>query len=68
MNVFDGTTGRPSINLGRDPAVRIEGSDPEGYRAPHTKLLQLHRANPALHHAGLAPWEYRVYVKGPLSE
>ena len=54
MNVFDGTTVRPSINLGHDPAVKIDWSDPEGYRSFYTKLLQLHRANPALHHAGMA--------------
>jgi glycosidase len=52
MNVFDGTTVRPSINLGHDPAVKIDWSDPEGYRPFYTKLLHLFRANPALHHAG----------------
>jgi glycosidase len=54
MNVFDGQTVRPSINLGHDPAVKIDWSDPDGYRPFYTKLLQLFRANPALHHAGMA--------------
>lgn len=54
MNVFDGTTVRPSINLGHDPAVKFDWSDADGYRPFYTKLLQLFRANPALHHAGMA--------------
>jgi len=54
MNVFDGTIVRPSINLGHDPKVKIEWSDPEGYRPFYTKLLRLFRANAALHHAGMA--------------
>lgn len=52
MNVFDGTSVRPSINLGHDPKVKIDWSDPGGYRPFYTKLLQLFRANSALHHAG----------------
>jgi hypothetical protein len=54
MNVFDGSTVRPSINLGHDPKVKIDWSDPEGYRPFYTKLLHLHRANPALHQPGMA--------------
>jgi glycosidase len=54
MNVFDGTAVRPSINLGHDPRVKIDWSDPDGYRPFYTKLLQLFRANSALHHAGMA--------------
>lgn len=54
MRVFDGTTVRESINLGHDPKVKIDWSDPEGYRPFYTKLLRLFRANPALHHAGMA--------------
>ena len=52
MNVFDGTTVRPSINLGHDPAVKIDWTDTGGYREFYTNLLQLFRANSALHHAG----------------
>lgn len=52
MNVFDGTTVRESINLGHDPKVKIDWNDAGGYRPFYTKLLQLFRANPALHHAG----------------
>jgi glycosidase len=52
MNVFDGTTVRPSINLGHDPAVKIDWTDAGNYRPFYTKLLQLFRANSALHHAG----------------
>jgi len=54
MNVFDGHEVRPSINLGHDPAVKIDWNDPDGYRPFYTKLLQLHRRNSALHHAGMA--------------
>lgn len=54
MNVFDGTTVRPSINLGHDPKVKIDWADPEGYRPFYTKLLQLYRASSALHHPGMA--------------
>lgn len=54
MNVFDGTTVRPSINLGHDPKVKIDWSDPDGYRPFYTKLLRLFRANAALHHDGMA--------------
>jgi len=52
MNVFDGNTVRPSINLGHDPAVKIDWTDAGGYRPFYTKLLQLFRANSALHHPG----------------
>ena len=54
MNVFDGQTVRPSINLGHDPRVKIDWADPDGYRPFYTKLLQLFRANPALHQPGMA--------------
>jgi hypothetical protein len=54
MNVFDGTAVRKSINLGHDPAVKIDWSDPEGYRPFYTKLLRLFRANGALHQSGMA--------------
>jgi len=54
MNVFDGTTVRPSINLGHDPKVKIDWNDPEGFRPFYTKLLRLFRANPALHQAGMS--------------
>jgi glycosidase len=54
MNVFDGRTVQPSINLGHDPAVKIDWSDPDGYRPFYTKLLQLFRANPALHQPTMA--------------
>ena len=53
MNVFDGQTVRPSINLGHDPRVKIDWNDPDGYRPFYTKLLQLFRANPALHQPGM---------------
>lgn len=53
MNVFDGRGVQHSINLGHDPAVKIDWSDPEGYRPFYTKLLQLFRANPALHQPGM---------------
>jgi glycosidase len=52
MNVFDGASVKPSINLGHDPKVKIDWTDADGYRPFYTKLLQLFRANPALHHAG----------------
>ena len=52
MSVFDGTTVRESINLGHDPAVKIDWTDAGGYRPFYTKLLQLFRANSALHHPG----------------
>jgi glycosidase len=54
MRVFDGKHVQSSINLGHDPAVKIDWSDPEGYRPFYTKLLQLFRANPALHQAGMS--------------
>ena len=54
MRVFDGQTVRESINLGHDPKVKIDWSDPEGYRPFTTKLLRLFRANPALHQPGMA--------------
>jgi glycosidase len=54
MNVFDGQQTRPSINLGHDPRVKIDWSDPDGYRPFYTKLLQLHRASSALHQPGMA--------------
>lgn len=54
MNVFDGQTVRPSINLGHDPRVKIDWADPDGYRPFYTKLLQLFRANPALNQPGMA--------------
>jgi glycosidase len=54
MQVFDGTTVRDSINLGHDPRVKIDWTDAGGYRPFYTKLLQLHRANPALHQPGMA--------------
>ncbi|MEQ9502060.1 MAG: alpha-amylase family glycosyl hydrolase [Deltaproteobacteria bacterium] len=41
-----------SAPLTHDPAVKLDWSDPEGYRPFYTKLLQLFRANPALHHVG----------------
>lgn len=53
MNVFDGTRVRSSINLGHDPAVKIDWSDPEQYRPFYTKLLRLFRANPSLHQPGM---------------
>jgi glycosidase len=53
MNVFDGQSVRPSINLGHDPIVKIDWSDPNGYRPFYTKLLRLFRANSALHQAGM---------------
>lgn len=52
MNVHDGSAVRASINLGHDPKVKIDWSDPDGYRPFYTKLLQLFRANAALHHPG----------------
>jgi glycosidase len=52
MRVFDGAQVRESAPLTHDPQVKIDWADPEGYRAFYTKLLQLFRANPALHHAG----------------
>jgi cyclomaltodextrinase len=54
MNVFDGQTVRPSINLGHDPKVKIHWTDDGGYRPFYTKLLQLFRASSALHHAGMS--------------
>jgi len=54
MRVFDGTAVRDSINLGHDPAVKIDWADPDGFRPFYTKLLQLHRASPALHQPGMA--------------
>jgi glycosidase len=54
MNVFDGQTVKHSINLGHDPKVKIDWSDPEGYRPFYTKLLQLFRASPALHQPGMS--------------
>jgi glycosidase len=54
MRVFDGHTVQDSINLGHDPAVKIEWTDPGSYRPFYTKLLQLHRANRALHQPGMA--------------
>lgn len=54
MRVFDGTAVRDSINLGHDPAVKIDWTDPDGFRPFYTKLLQLHRASPALHQPGMA--------------
>jgi hypothetical protein len=63
MNVFDGTTVRPSINLGHDPRVKIDWSDPDGFRPFYTKLLQLHRAHPALHQPGMADFR-KLDVRG----
>jgi 1,4-alpha-glucan branching enzyme len=54
MNVFDGSQVKASINLGHDPAVKIDWNDPDGFRPFYTKLLQLFRANPALHQPGMA--------------
>lgn len=54
MNVFDGTTVRPSAPLGHDPAVKIDWNDPDGCRPFYTKLLRLFRANRALHQPGMA--------------
>ena len=54
MNVFDGQTVRPSMSLGHDPRVKLDWADPDGYRPFYTKLLQLFRANPALHQPGMA--------------
>jgi cyclomaltodextrinase / maltogenic alpha-amylase / neopullulanase len=53
MNVFDGMSVQHSTPLGHDPAVKIDWSDPDGYRPFYTKLLQLFRANPALHQPGM---------------
>jgi glycosidase len=63
MNVFDGTAVRPSINLGHDPRVKIDWADPDGYRPFYTKLLQLHRAHPALHQPGMADFR-KIDVRG----
>jgi alpha-amylase len=41
-----------SAPLGHDPSVKIDWTDTDGYRPFYTKLLQLFRANSALHHAG----------------
>jgi glycosidase len=54
MNVFDGTTVRPSAPLGHDPKVKIDWSDPDGFRPFYRKLLRLFRANAALHQPGMA--------------
>ena len=54
MRVFDGAAVQDSINLGHDPKVKIDWSDPDDYRSFYTKLLQLFRANPALHQPGMA--------------
>ncbi len=54
MRVFDGHTVQDSINLGHDPQVKIDWTDPGAYRDFYTRLLQLFRANPALHQPGMA--------------
>ena len=54
MNVFDGRTVRPSAPLGHDPRVKLDWADPDGFRPFYTRLLQLFRANPALHQPGMA--------------
>jgi glycosidase len=43
---------RASAPLTHDPAVKLDWEDREGYRPFYTKLLQLFRANPALHQEG----------------
>jgi glycosidase len=53
MRVTDGQEVKESAPLGHDPKVKIDWSDPEGYRPFYTKLLQLFRANPALHQPGM---------------
>lgn len=68
MRVFDGTPNAPSrdsINLGHDPAVKIDWSDPEGYRPFYTKLLNLHRLNSALHQPGMG--DFRKVDTSPTS-
>ena len=52
--VFDGQEVGYDTSLGHDPKIKIDWSDPKGYRAFYTKLLRLFRANSALHHAGMA--------------
>lgn len=54
MRVFDGTAVHDSTNLGHDPIVKIDWTDPGAFRPFYTKLLQLHRANRALHQPGMA--------------
>ncbi len=54
MRVFDGTAVQDSINLGHDPQITIDWSDPDGFRPFYTKLLQLFRANRALHQPSMA--------------
>jgi alpha-amylase len=54
MNVFDGTAVQHSINLGHDPRIKIDWNDADHFRPFYTKLLQLFRANPALHQPGMS--------------
>ena len=51
--VFQGQEVGDSKSLGHDPAVKTDWSDPESYRVFYTKLLQLFRANSALHQPGM---------------
>ncbi len=51
--VFDGQEVGYDTSLGHDPKVKIDWNDKDGYRPFYTKLLRLHRANPALHQSGM---------------
>jgi glycosidase len=52
MRVRIGDEIHESAPLTHDPAIKLDWDDPENYRAFYTKLLQLFRANSALHHPG----------------
>jgi glycosidase len=52
--VFQGQEVGDDKSLGHAPHVKTDWSDPDDYRTFYTKLLQLFRANSALHHAGMA--------------
>jgi glycosidase len=54
MGVIEGGSVLPSAPLGHDPSVKLDWTDTNEYRPFYTKLLQLFRANSALHHAGSA--------------
>lgn len=47
-----GNTIEVGAPLTHDPAVKLDWSDPEGFRPFYTLLLHLHRANSALHQEG----------------
>ena len=62
--VFEGQEVGDSKSLGHAPSVKTDWSDPDGMRPFYTKLLQLFRENPALHHAGMADFRKIDLVPG----